>query len=108
VPPETTAFDMRDKKYWLISQATWKVTGDRHADEKARNKVVDFNRWFRKAIIQAGGQKTVHAVTNQEEDFTPEMDYGLFVRRANKERLLQTQKALDPDGVFRINQTVHE
>jgi FAD/FMN-containing dehydrogenase len=108
VPSDETAFEMRDKKYWLLSQTTWKATGNQEADEQARNKVVEFNRWFRRAMINAGGQKTIHAVTNQEQDFTAETDYGLFTRYANKERLIQTQRALDPDGIFRMNQTVHE
>lgn len=108
VPPEETAFETRDAKYWLLSQTTWSVTGNKESDEQRRTKVVEFNRWFRRALLEAGGQKTVHAVTNQETDFAAETDYGLFVRKLNRDRLIRTQKAVDPDGIFGMNQTVLE
>ena len=106
IPCEETAFEMRDKKYWLLSQTTWKVTGNKQVDEQARNKVVEFNRWFRTELIKAGGTKTIHAITNQEDDFNVENDFGLYIRHVNKQRILQTQQELDPNGVFRMNQTV--
>jgi len=106
VPAEETAFEMRDKKYWLLCQTTWKTTGHPNVDAQARTKVAEFNRWFRQALLKAGGQKTVHAVTNQEQDFGLKTDHGLLLRYTNKQRIIQTQKELDPDGVFRMNQTL--
>lgn len=106
VPATETAFEMRDKKYWLLCQTTWKTTGDEQRDAAERAKVVQFNKWFRQELIKAGGQKTIHAVSNQEEDFDTVTDCGLYLRETNKERIVQTQKTLDPDGIFSMNQTV--
>jgi len=105
VRPTETAFEMRDKKYWCLCMCEWETTGNKDRDEAARERVVQFNRWIRGALLKAGARRTIHPVTNAEDDYG-NSDHGILFQDVNKKPIIQTQNALDPDGIFSANRVV--
>lgn len=83
----------------------WDTTGDKDRDVAARERAVEFNRWIRGALLKAGARRTILPVTNAEEDYG-NTGHGILFQDVNKKRIIETQQALDPDGIFAANRVV--
>ena len=120
-----SAFDSREMKYWCLVQSEWTNNNDddetdthhtKNADGSTttstnmtmKQRVVEFHHAFRRAMLKAGAKRTIHPVTNAEDDYDDDFDYGnfnpmLMLHDTNKSRIVETQRKLDPHGIFSAN-----